>query len=219
MLKLLLLPCAAALLNTPAFSAQRCTYEEVSELAETEAVEGDVWVKATENAQPALDLTNAMAAATAEPTVIVGAPAAVGRLRPRSTAAPVIDVLRSSIPKEQLERCGPSMDACLEALLGAWVEALGDDEFEALGASATLYTSDAFSRFGFSEIEFPDLTALGRGEPIVTHRARLPAAIVACDARGNTALAEALRQQPPPSGRAEIKPAPTRDPWAGAFKL
>jgi hypothetical protein len=150
------------------------------------------------------------------PKIVVGAPAACGRLRPGPN--PVIDVLRSSIAKEQVDRCGASMDACIGKLLECWLDNLGDDEFESLGASATLYTSDAFERFGFAEIEFPDLTALGRGEPIVTHRARLSAAILACDARGNTALAEELRRQPPPSGKEEAA-APKKDPWAGAFKL
>jgi hypothetical protein len=218
MLRALLLPhIAAALLGGPAFTATRCTYDEVSELASpSEPVEGDVWVKVTENAAPSLDLTSAMAAATTdEPSIVVGAPAACGRLNPKG---PVIDVLRSSIAKEQVDRCGASMDACIEKLLECWLENLGDDEFESLGASATLYTSDAFERFGFAEIEFPDLTALGRGEPIVTHRARLSAAILACDARGSAALAEALRSQPPPSGKEEAA-APKKDPWAGAFKL
>ena len=219
MIRALLLPCtAAALLGGPAFTATKCTYDEVSELAQpAEAVDGDVWVKVTENAAPSLDLTSAMAAATTdEPSIVVGAPAACGRLRPGPN--PVIDVLRSSIAKEQVDRCGASMDACIEKLLECWLENLGDDEFESLGASATLYTSDAFERFGFAEIEFPDLTALGRGEPIVTHRARLSAAILACDARGSAALAEELRRQPPPSGKEEAA-APKKDPWAGAFKL
>ena len=219
MIRALLLPnLAAALLGGPAFTATRCTYDEVSELAQpAEAIPGDVWVKVTENAAPSLDLTSAMAAATTdEPSIVVGAPAACGRLR--TGDRPVIDVLRSSIAKEQVDRCGQSMDACIEKLLECWLENLGDDEFESLGASATLYTSDAFERFGFAEIEFPDLTALGRGEPIVTHRARLSAAILACDARGSAELAGALRSQPPPSGKEEAA-APKKDPWAGAFKL
>ena len=219
MLRALLLPCtAAALLGGPAFTATRCTYDEVSELAQpAEAIPGDVWVKVTENAAPSLDLTSAMAAATTdEPSIVVGAPAACGRLRPGPN--PVIDVLRSSIAKEQVERCGASMDVAIEKLLECWLDNLGEDEFESLGASATLYTSDAFERFGFAEIEFPDLTALGRGEPIVTHRARLSAAILACDARGSAELAGALRSQPPPSGKEEAA-APKKDPWAGAFKL
>ena len=218
MLRALLLPnIAAALLGGPAFTATRCTFEEVSELAQpAEAIPGDVWVKVTENAAPSLDLTSAMAAATTEPSIVVGAPAACGRLR--TGDKPVIDVLRSSIAKEQVDRCGASMDACIEKLLECWLDALDGDEFESLGASATLYTSDAFERFGFAEIEFPDLTALGRGEPIVTHRARLSAAILACDARGSAELAGALRSQPPPSGKEEAA-APKKDPWAGAFKL
>ena len=219
MLRALLLPhIAAALLGGPAFTATRCTYDEVSELASpSEPVDGDVWVKVTENAAPSLDLTSAMAAATTdEPSIVVGAPAACGRLRPGPN--PVIDVLRSSIAKEQVERCGASMDVAIEKLLECWLDNLGEDEFESLGASATLYTSDAFERFGFAEIEFPDLTALGRSEPIVTHRARLSAAILACDARGSAELAGALRQQPPPSGKEEAA-APKKDPWAGAFKL
>ena len=63
MLRALLLPnIAAALLGGPAFTATRCTYEEVSELASpSEAVDGDVWVKVTENAAPSLDLASAMA--------------------------------------------------------------------------------------------------------------------------------------------------------------
>ena len=83
MLRALLLPhIAAALLGGPAFTATRCTYDEVSELASpSEPVDGDVWVKVTENAAPSLDLTSAMAAATTdEPSIVVGAPAACGRL-------------------------------------------------------------------------------------------------------------------------------------------
>ena len=78
MIRALLLPhIAAALLGGPAFTATRCTYDEVSELASpSEAVDGDVWVKVTENAAPSLDLTSAMAAATTdEPSIVVGAPA------------------------------------------------------------------------------------------------------------------------------------------------
>ena len=65
MLRALLLPhIAAALLGPPAFTATRCTYDEVSELASpSEPVDGDVWVKVTENAAPSLDLASAMAAA------------------------------------------------------------------------------------------------------------------------------------------------------------
>ena len=62
---------------------------------------------------------------------------------------------------------------------------------------------------GFAEIESPDMTALGRGEPISTHTARLPAGIIAYEALRSTASApaetarydeilEALRSQPPP---------------------
>ena len=94
-------------------------------------------------------------------------------------------------PRSRSTAAARRWTATIEKLLECWLENLGDDEFESLGASATLYTSDAFERFGFAEIEFPDLTALGRGEPIVTHRARLSAAILACDARGSADLAEA----------------------------
>ena len=62
---------------------------------------------------------------------------------------------------------------------------------------------------GFAEVERPDMSALGRGEPITTHFARLPAAIIAYEALLGSAatLAEtarfndilnALRSQPPP---------------------
>ena len=97
-------------------------------------------------------------------------------------------------------------------------------QFEDLGASATLYTSDAFERYGFAEVEAPDLTALGRGEPIVTHEARLPAAIIALDRAAAAspraaALATALRSQPPPERRAARREPEKLDPWAGVSKM
>ena len=53
MIRALLLPnIAAALLGGPAFTATKCTYDEVAELAQpAEAIDGDVWVKVTENAK------------------------------------------------------------------------------------------------------------------------------------------------------------------------
>ena len=127
-------------------------------------------------------------------------------------------MLRSSIAKEQVDRCGASMDACIEKLLECWLENLGDDEFESLGASATLYTSDAFERFGFAEIEFPDLTALG---PRRAHRDASGAPLGRYSRlrrAGQRGAGRGARRQPPPSGKEEAA-APKKDPWAGAFKL
>ena len=111
----------------PTFAAERCAPAAARELCEVEPCDGDLWVRATERGDAPVGLAAAMAAATTpEPVVVVGAPAAVARLRVDG-ARPVVDVLRSSIAKEQVDRCAASQDACVEALLEAWVESLGDE--------------------------------------------------------------------------------------------
>ena len=69
------------------------------------------------------------------------------------------------------------------AASAAWRRAcaskIPDAAEEALAASATVFTKGHFSAAGFAELDAPDLTALGRGQPILTHRARLPRAVVA----------------------------------------
>ena len=223
-------PCGA-LPGGASFSVEVCSCDAALAIdgkACDDARDGDVWVAAKETAAPAFSLSAAMEAATTDaPVVVVGAPAAVGRLRPRrGGAAPVVDVLRTSIPKEQTERCAEAQAAVLTKLLELWLESLGDgDHFEDLRASATIHTAAALESFGFAEIEFPDLTALGRDAAIETHAARLPAAILAFDALAAAspaaaAVAETLRAQPPPPAGDLNAPQPERDPWAGVkFKL
>ena len=217
-----------ALPGGPAFTAEMGSCADavaIDPAACEDARDSDVWVVVSESAAPpSLSLAAAMeAATTASPTVVAAGPAAVGRLRARRGAAkPVIDVLRTSIPKEQLERCNAALAAVLERLVAVWLESLGDgDHFEDLRASGTIHTAATFESFGFAELDFPDLTALGRGDAIETHAARLPAAILAFDARAAASpvaadLAATLRRQPPPPA-SELNPAPEqRDPWAGA---
>ncbi|EGB01699.1 hypothetical protein AURANDRAFT_69582, partial [Aureococcus anophagefferens] len=132
-------PCGA-LPGGASFSVEVCNCDAALAIdgkACDDARDGDVWVAAKETAAPAFSLSAAMEAATTDaPTVVVGAPAAVGRLRPRrGGAAPVVDVLRTSIPKEQTERCAEAQAAVLTKLLELWLESLGDgDHFEDLRA-------------------------------------------------------------------------------------
>jgi len=69
--------------------------------------------------------------------------------------------------------------------------------FEELRAGGTLHTAVILERRGFAEIEAPDLSALGRGLPISTHAARLPAAIVAYTHRRQTLDASSYGEPSP----------------------
>jgi hypothetical protein len=113
-------------------------------------------------------------------------PLAVGRLR-RDDA--VLELLASSVPKED-PRHASLLGVVLDHLLLAWCDHLAAADvpqgFEALSASGSLHSAAVLERCGFAEIESPDLSALGRGLPIATHSARLPAAIIAYTHRQQT---------------------------------
>eukprot|EP00966_Prymnesium_polylepis_P128030 2960913-Prymnesium_polylepis.1 len=167
--------------------------------------------------------------------VEVGQPAAVGRLSSFGEGAVVIDQLRSSIPKEK-PAAAQVLGLAIDALLLAWCAHVdsSDAAFEELTASTTMFTAPMLSSRGFAELEKPDLSALGRGEPIATHRARLPAACLAynfrlsnpnglsvADLAATQSLLDALRSQPPPPGAADEMAADAEggggsdeDPWA-----
>ncbi|KAL1528409.1 hypothetical protein AB1Y20_009758 [Prymnesium parvum] len=147
------------------------------------------------------------------PLVQVGKPTAVGRLQVISKRKAILDRLCSSIPKEKAS-AAEAIEHAIDALLLAWLRRIESTEasFEDLFASATPFTAPLLEKRGFAEVEKPDFTALGRGEPIATHQARLPAACVAfsylisqADGLSPTTLAsmqsilDALRQQPPPA--------------------
>jgi len=175
---------------------------------------------------------SALAVGAPEATVLVGAPAAVGRLRPERA---LVDKLLQSIVKEEPE-CAMAVGHCVDSLLLAWLQHLqaqegstGQQQFEGLRAAAQAHTAPVLEQRGFAEIEKPDMSALGRGEPVATHYARLPAGIFAYEAllasaetiaetaRYNEIL-EALRSQPPPTPAEEPPssgaPFQKEDPWA-----
>jgi hypothetical protein len=180
--------------------------------------------------QPTLDPTAIQVrspfAPLAAPPTLVGAPAAIGRL---DLSKGRIDQLRSEIPKENPES-QELMGLVLDTLLLRWMEHCSSSDgasFESLTASASPNAATVYESRGFMEAE-PDFTALGRGEALTTHRARLPAAIVAvkaqisnCDDVLDRALAESvlskLEEQPDPSNDdgAQAKKEEKRDPWAG----
>jgi len=175
-----------------------------------EAEEGTHWV-AIERIQSAGDaLAAALEPGAPEATVLVGAPAAVARLR---TQRALVDKLLQSILKED-DECAVAVGHSIDALLKAWLEHVeasnGEQTFEDLRAAAQPHTAPVLEMRGFAEVEKVDMAALGRGEPIATHSARLPAAIVAYDAllvaetaspadrTVYTEILELLRKQPPP---------------------
>lgn len=160
----------------------------------------------------------------------VGEPAAVGRLR----ASGLIDRLVSSIPKEKKE-AEDVLGLAIDQLIIEWLRQLDerrDDDalaFECLRASATPFTARLLERRGFSEIEKVDFSAMGRGEPIATHSARLPAAVLAYSCRLDAAdsdpfdrrmveeILAALRSQAPPAPSDELDAAAgAADAVAGA---
>ena len=184
-------------------------------------------VQSTEDA-----FMSALAVGAPEPTVLVGAPAAVGRLRPERA---LVDKLLQTIVKEEPE-CAVAVGHCVDSLLLAWLQHLQaqegstEQQFEGLRAAAQSHTAPVLEQRGFAEIERPDMSALGRGEPIATHNARLPAGIIAYEALLGAAetiaettryneILEALRTQPPPTGVALEPPSSgtpfvKEDPWA-----
>ena len=175
-----------------------------------EAEDGTHWV-AIERIQSAGDaLAAALKPGAPEATVLVGMPAAVARLR---TQRALVDKLLQSILKEDSE-CAVAVGHSIDALLKVWLEHVeasnGERTFEDLRAAAQPHTAPVLELRGFAEVDKPDMSALGRGEPIATHSARLPATIVAYDALlvAETAsptdravyseILELLRKQAPP---------------------
>ena len=84
-------------------------------------------------------LASALAVGAPEATVLVGAPAAVGRLRPERA---LVDKLLQSIVKEEPE-CAVAVGHCVDSLLLAWLQHLqaqegstGQQQFEGLRAAA-----------------------------------------------------------------------------------
>ncbi|KAL3917419.1 MAG: hypothetical protein SGPRY_006412 [Prymnesium sp.] len=144
--------------------------------------------------------------------VEVGLPAAVGRLLTTPSKRVLVDRLYSSIPKEK-PACAVVVGLAVDALVRAWLQQIRQTGscFEELLASATPFTAPILEKRGFVEIEKPDFGALGRGEPIATHQARLPAACVAYDYLLNSGsglslmdlssyqnILDELRASPPP---------------------
>lgn len=164
-----------------------------------------------------------------------GKPLAVGRLRrPPGGALPVLDCLRSTVPKEE-PRALESLELVLDALLLAWASQLVEEgrpgSYEELRAAGSVFAAPALASRGFVDLIDPDFTALSRREPLATHQARLPAALFAAKARA-TALASAvgtdecekdlalrlvtaLLALEPPAAAVEPDRAPTKDPFAG----
>lgn len=166
--------------------------------------------------------------------VEVGKPAAVGRLRGTSNGGVCIDRLISTIPKEE-PAAAKVISLATDALLRAWLKRieLTGTPFEELTASTTPFTAPILERRGFIPEEKPDFKALGRGDPIATHRARLPAACLAysyllnnpssmspMDLVSIQSILETLRAQPPPKPETlaasnDSKQDPDDDPWEG----
>ena len=186
-------------------------------------------------------------------------PAAVARLRP---SLGILDQIRSTIPKEDpqtLEVLGLCIDACLlewlrhldstpdstrdstrDSTPDSTRDSTRAQQFESLSAASTLHTAELLESRGFSELEAPDLTALGRGAPITTHAARLPASILAYTVRSSQMEAGKLRASRSDTElvgdllegmRRQTPPEPTdgeegggggqggADPWAGMKSL
>ena len=154
------------------------------------------------------------------PMVVGPKPIAVGRL---VLSAARIDRLVCALAQEDDDH-----DACLQAVVDAclrrWVGHVAEadacashtadapPEFEDLVACASYYSKNACERLGFVEEEAPDLAV----RPVVTHRARLPAVVLAYKTLGeNDALLEKLRELPAPTDtRATAPPPPpAKDPW------
>ena len=197
---------------------------------ETATEEPTHWV-AVDRVQSTEDaFMSALAVGAPEPTVLVGAPAAVGRLRPERA---LVDKLLQTIVKEEPE-CAVAVGHCVDSLLLAWLQHLQaqegtEQQFEGLRAAAQPHTAPVLEQRGFAEIERPDMSALGRGEPVATHYARLPAGIFAYEALLGSAetiaetaryneILEAMRTQPPPTVAEEPPSSGTpfvkQDPWA-----
>jgi len=178
------------------------------------------WVAVFPGLKP---LQTAMLTLPTNPTS-VGTPSAVARL---DKSAGRLDYLRSSIPKENPEAAdvlGLALDGCIEAWLEHCAAEGATAKFEDLQASSTPQSAAVLSTRGFAELDdvAVDFTALGRGECIPTHRARLPGAIVAyerragaCDDVLDQSMAQALlgfcaNSQSPSTQRPSLRRLPRR---------
>lgn len=173
-------------------------------------------------------LEMAMFTAPMNPTTI-GAPTAVARLDLKDAT---LGNLQCGIPKEEPEAAevlGLAVDSAIEA----WLKhcASSGTSFEALCASTTPWSAEVLRSRGFAEMDDSEIDFTTR--PIVTHRARLPSAIVAYERRASTAsdvldaamaqsLLDALRVASPvqigggaAASSGDEDEAPKRDPWAG----
>lgn len=142
---------------------------------------------------------------------VVGLPDAVGRLRNG-----VIDKLDISFPKEDHDRAGKALGTVVDKLLEIYMK---DNSFVDLKASATPHTAPVLERRGFSPLENPDLTALSRNEPIVTHRAVLESAVGAYRGglgdRSDVILQLLLDDNHSSQSQQQDKEVKESDPWKG----
>lgn len=172
---------------------------------------------------------------------VAGTPLATGRLRTASEP-PIIDKLTCTLEKEE-KLHGAALGLAVDALLLTWAEHLLNEgcehTFETLAASSSLFSEEALTSRGFKPIDEPDFTAMARGEPIATHTARLPSALMAAKARAAkvdeptddsggvswgemdreyaASLVAALSKLAPPQTEFVTKAPdkPKKDPWAG----
>ena len=213
------------------------------EVIEENSPESYHWVAAMPVPQP-LGSISMTSIPLAMPSTLVGAPAAVGRL---DLTRGQIDFLRTELPKENPE-AADLIGLIVDGLLLAWCQhcSSSDRKYEHLTASASPFVAPLLVSRGFALIDDPDFTALGRGELIATHRARLPASIIAYQRRAasdptedvlDRSMAEellaALRDQPEPGvagekddGSPDAAPdaapptaAPEEDRWASLKRL
>lgn len=128
-----------------------------------------------------------------EPQIVAGVPDAVARLRPQR-ATPLIDQLCLSIPHETEGFTNPEWHEaagyCVDRLLLAWVELMLDEvahsqtaprqAFEELRvACGGVHKAPFFQRRGFVVLD--EVNTVSK-EGLLTHRARLPAAILSYEA-------------------------------------
>eukprot|EP00967_Tisochrysis_lutea_P077738 scaffold105638_cov32-Tisochrysis_lutea.AAC.3 len=218
-----------------------CAHETATLLVETASrVEDAHWVALMPGVNPLVPpapenqpLVPSFIANYDSSSIIGEKPLAVGRLR---LAEGVIELLASSLPKEDPQHA-TMLGLVLDHLLLVWLEHIvqnddGQIGFEDLRASSTLHSAAVLERRGFAEIEFPDMSAMGRGLPISTHAARLPAAIVSYTHRQQTQtldvsafnqarlienILKRLREQEAPASSSGNTPQETPkddDPWS-----
>lgn len=133
---------------------------------------------------------------------VEGQPEVVGRLR-----FGVIDYVHISFPKEETERAEGAIGSVIDKLVDLWLDENGS--FEELQAAATPLVAPVLESRGFRPLEAPDLTALARNEPIVTHCGDLDTAT-----RAYATLPVKLQSQRP-RPREDEPPRPKDDPFRG----